>query len=842
MPAGVTRWAASIAATVAVVGSLAMPAASAGGSATYYVNGSAAGAGSNASCADPYATTIAAAVTAAADGDTVHVCAGTYADQVIDYSASTKALTFEGAGRLLTILDGVAGASLNPIIRSGSGTLTIRDLTMQGGAPAVVAGGSVAVTRVTFSDNENLYAGGAVVDLQKRGGAINASGTGGTVSITDSTFTSNAAAQGGGAIYTRQALSITSSTLTSNESLEGGGVGGGAILGVSSITVTDSTLSSNRTGNSGGAIRGAGSSSIVTITGSLLSSNVAGQYGGGVAAAGSTAQIIATNSTFSANRDSGGNCFCTGAAVYGKTVTLTHVTAAENTHRLPGAVQNSLLGTLVATGTLTMTNSLLVEADPEFLDVNQTGPCSSGTAVDGGGNVVTSNSCSAFGTPVSVASVRLGPLADNGGTTPTYAVDKGGSAVDVAACPLSVTVDQRGWARPYASLCDAGAYEAYWTTTAGQVSPSTITIGSSISDGVTVTGLAPKVGGGTEDPQGTVTFSYCFHATTTPIWADCASGATTISTVSLLGGASSSDGVATASLASWTPPDAGRYLLHAAYTRVSGFPYRNSQDNGANHALTVQRLTTGISYTGTTLYPAGTTAVTLEATVTGGCIDGRPVFFWHDTDSDGTVDAIIGSAATDGSGLAQLSWDPIPSDLLVIEAVAQETPTCSEAVAAASIVIGTPFTPGSSSGGGSYTNGTRISFGYTAQKRGDAVIGRLVWMTGSTRALGTIDRMTALSSGDPRCGGLSGRCLLLQGTVTVRAWDGSTWAVVATGVAFQAIVLDGGSSTVCVRRTCLSTARPDHFAFELADTTVLGESISLSNPTSRLRAGGLVIR
>jgi autotransporter family porin len=60
----------------------------------------------------------------------------------------------------------------------------------------------------------------------------------------------------------------------------------------------------------------------------------------------------------------------------------------------------------------------------------------------------------------------LGPLADNGGPTPTHALLSGSPAIDripvedcVDADGLPVTEDQRGEPRPAGDGCDVGAFE-----------------------------------------------------------------------------------------------------------------------------------------------------------------------------------------------------------------------------------------------------------------------------------------------------------------------------------------------------------------------------------------------
>jgi hypothetical protein len=53
----------------------------------------------------------------------------------------------------------------------------------------------------------------------------------------------------------------------------------------------------------------------------------------------------------------------------------------------------------------------------------------------------------------------LGPLANNGGPTPTMALGTGSAAIDAAVSFSCVPTDQRGVARPFGLGCDSGAYE-----------------------------------------------------------------------------------------------------------------------------------------------------------------------------------------------------------------------------------------------------------------------------------------------------------------------------------------------------------------------------------------------
>ena len=71
-----------------------------------------------------------------------------------------------------------------------------------------------------------------------------------------------------------------------------------------------------------------------------------------------------------------------------------------------------------------------------------------------------------LGTATAPVDPRLGPLAGNGGPTPTHAPGDGSRAIDAGdpgapgsggtACEAT---DQRGVSRPQGSRCDIGAYE-----------------------------------------------------------------------------------------------------------------------------------------------------------------------------------------------------------------------------------------------------------------------------------------------------------------------------------------------------------------------------------------------
>ncbi len=132
---------------------------------------------------------------------------------------------------------------------------------------------------------------------------------------------------------------------------------------------------------------------------------------------------------------------------------------------------NSWAGDSIATaysepGTVVVKNSIL--ASPARRTQQACWQSWGGAIVSAGHNIVADASCGFAGPgDVVIADPMLGPLANNGGPTPTHlpltgspAIDAGpaGACTDVSGNP--VTTDQRAAARPRGPACDAGAVEA----------------------------------------------------------------------------------------------------------------------------------------------------------------------------------------------------------------------------------------------------------------------------------------------------------------------------------------------------------------------------------------------
>ncbi len=356
---------------------------------------------------------------------------------------------------VVTTLDDSGAGSLREALNliADGGTITF-DPGLAGGTIGLTSGQLVADRSVTIDAS-------AVPGIVVSGG--NASrvfqvDAGVTLSMNDLVIADGAAAPQGGGVLNFGTLNLDrvvvrdnteNSPPPANFEFGGGGIynGAGAVL-----NLTDSTVADNASLNqpSGGIYGFFGST--INITRSTVSGNIAvADVAGGLRSLGD-ATIV--NSTFSGNVSTawhGGAIFHTDGQL-----TVTNSTFAEN--EAPGGTASGILvATFGAPANATLTNNVL--------EGNGAAPA---CAIEGGGaatitslgfNVISDGSCSPVGTDQSFTDALLGPLAGNGGPTPTHALGAGSPALDAAdagACPAT---DQRGVARPQGPGCDVGAYE-----------------------------------------------------------------------------------------------------------------------------------------------------------------------------------------------------------------------------------------------------------------------------------------------------------------------------------------------------------------------------------------------
>lgn len=321
------------------------------------------------------------------------------------------AITGPGADSL-TIERGVP-SSFRIFEISGGPDVTMSDLTVSGGREITAAGilntgGELTLTRVVVSDNE------AIID----GGGVNVTTAGGILSIGPLTLresfihdnraialgaTERNVAAGGGIEATAE-LTIERSTISGNraEAIGGGDseaeAEGGGLLATGALTIKESTIS----GNSAEALEG----EVVSVA-----------KGGGIQANG-LALLGSTVARNSAATDGAG------AAI--------EFAAGSNLQVGPnGKPRNSII------------------AEPLGDSTSCAVPSGGSLDLDSGGfNLDEDGSCGLdLSTDIVGLPAGLGPLAFNGGPTPTHALLEGSLAIDRGYSFGSV-LDQRGQTRP----------------------------------------------------------------------------------------------------------------------------------------------------------------------------------------------------------------------------------------------------------------------------------------------------------------------------------------------------------------------------------------------------------
>ncbi len=242
------------------------------------------------------------------------------------------------------------------------------------------------------------------------------------------TLRNGRASEGGGAVRNQGVLFLTRVAVSGNSTVGADAPGGGILsFGLDSLlSITESTISGNTATGSGGGIA---VDEQMLIVNSTVSGNTAGVFGGGIHAfPGTDAPILFSTIT--------GNTATRGGGIY--SVEDPFITVDRPT------LERSILAGNTAPTDRDCAGSVLSEGE------NVLG--------DGG-------FCSDFapakqdqeGTTAAPLNAKLGPLANNGGTTSTHALLAGSPALDkLSTCEPT---DQRGQTRPQTG-CDIGAFEA----------------------------------------------------------------------------------------------------------------------------------------------------------------------------------------------------------------------------------------------------------------------------------------------------------------------------------------------------------------------------------------------
>jgi hypothetical protein len=213
-----------------------------------------------------------------------------------------------------------------------------------------------------------------------------------------------------------------------------------------SMTVDNSLIHNNR-GSTGGGLHGG---LRLVVRNSTISGNVAVNQAGGIYGATEETRII--NSTISGN-----SAYEAGAAylrpytfVVGSTIAFNESRRDDECSAAVTMFRDSLLVSSI------LARNTCLGGPPVDLQVVDFGT----GAVSGGHNLIGAANGPVPGDTIS-GDPRLGPLADNGGPTPTHLPAVGSPAIDKGANLLSQDYDQRGpgFPRVQPGLADIGAVE-----------------------------------------------------------------------------------------------------------------------------------------------------------------------------------------------------------------------------------------------------------------------------------------------------------------------------------------------------------------------------------------------
>lgn len=333
--------------------------------------------------------------------------------------------------------------------------------------------GTVEIEKSRVADNTAGLNGGGI---DNNGGLL----------LRETLVTRNAGEWGGGVLSWGGTLVVDQTTISENKAKAGGGLyvhGGGA-------TIDESLIDGNEANNGGGLllteIDGSTAANWVAITSSAISGNQTTQAGGGILANRAYVTLSKTeitgnqatavylwktasggsymSATQSSVHDNTGGGFYTGEQ---STLTLFNTTVSQNgewgvwtgldsvyTGLGFSTVRGNADGQIKRTG-----GRLSLESSAVGRGGAPTANCSTEAGLparEGDGSWSDDNSC---GPAVSVsADLDLGPLQDNGGSTPNHLPQSGSVLIDAVDCG-TVTLDQRGAARPQGAACDAGAVE-----------------------------------------------------------------------------------------------------------------------------------------------------------------------------------------------------------------------------------------------------------------------------------------------------------------------------------------------------------------------------------------------
>jgi hypothetical protein len=277
------------------------------------------------------------------------------------------------------------------------------------------------------------------------------------------TCADNVFLQEGSGLFTVRNLTITGGNASGN---------GGGIFAAGPLTAQNTTISGNSADAAGGGIASQG---LITMTSSMVDSNVSNGVGGGISIGPDSPGLTMTDSTVSDNEGGG---IATVANAQQVSVSAVNSTITGNTNGgaslgsgIFSAGSTTLVYTTVArnvAGNFGNIDSVTLESFGSVVAESEgTGNCLTKTTSHGY-NYSDDGLCG-FTAPTdreNAAPPQLGPLAANGGPTPTLLPEPGSPLIDaipIGSCQADgaagITNDQRGVTRPQGPGCDIGAVE-----------------------------------------------------------------------------------------------------------------------------------------------------------------------------------------------------------------------------------------------------------------------------------------------------------------------------------------------------------------------------------------------
>ncbi|MEI6165725.1 MAG: choice-of-anchor Q domain-containing protein [bacterium] len=402
--------------------------------------------------------------------DVINVMAGTYDETNIVCGNGPMVVAINGAGKDQTIVE--AGSVYNAapfdsrVFSLNGNGVVLRDMTIRygnvtnitHGSGVFLTGGELILERCRVVSNTCYgaaasYYGGAVFLTPTTTGTLtlkscevigNASFNGGVAGVgvttlsalvmTNCVVANNVSAYGGGAIYAGgSSLVMCDSVVTNNVVTVAGQPGGGICVGVATCTslIERCTIAWNQSPGSGGGLYLIGTNVLVNST--IFGNSVASGNGGGVAINAGYTRFY--NSTIAGNTAVNG----LGGGLY-------------NAYGTWGAASTLVAGN-TASNSLDVGYSSFALADDHCFIGNNTNSGMTAGQPNANGSYV--------GTGASPLNPQLLPLANNGGLTPTCAIQLGSLCRDHGNNPLGLTTDQRATIhdRQCGIGVDVGAYE-----------------------------------------------------------------------------------------------------------------------------------------------------------------------------------------------------------------------------------------------------------------------------------------------------------------------------------------------------------------------------------------------